>query len=72
MNQTKSRAFLVVFIAMVAAGAGLVLTLPALFGPHDPYQVWVAALFGAITLGAAVAVILMKPPPTEKPDRQQH
>lgn len=58
MNQTKSHAFLAVFSAMVAAGAGLVLTLPALFGPHDPYQAWVAALLGAITLAAAVTVFV--------------
>ncbi|KQO03002.1 hypothetical protein ASF21_01245 [Arthrobacter sp. Leaf234] len=62
MSNTTPRAFLALFIGLFIAGAALVLSLPAVFGPHEHYQAWLAMILGGVTAVLAVAVILMRPP----------
>lgn len=50
------------FIAMILAASALILSLPALFRPHEPHQFWLTAILGGVTAVLVVAVILLRPP----------
>lgn len=62
MRNTTNRMLLGLVIGLSLSGAALVLSLPAVFGPHEPYQAWLATILGGVTAVLAVAVILMRPP----------
>ncbi|WP_461169372.1 hypothetical protein [Arthrobacter sp. Z1-15] len=40
MQQKTNRLFLGTFIGLAVLGSALLLSLPALFSPHDPAQLW--------------------------------
>lgn len=62
MRNATNRMLLGLVIGLSLSGAALVLSLPAVFGPHEPYQAWLAMILGGVTAVLAVAVILMRPP----------
>ena len=63
MNNNKTdRVFLGLLIAMVLAASVLILTIPALFGSHEPHQFWLTAALGILTAILGVALILLRPP----------
>lgn len=65
MNNKTNRVLLGLLIAMALAAAALVLTIPALFGPHEPHQFWLTAVLGGITAVLGIALILLRPRRTD-------
>ncbi len=62
MNRRPSRLFLGSLIGFAVAAAVLILTIPALFGPHEAYQVWLTACLGGLSLALGALVISLRPP----------
>jgi len=63
MNNNKTnRVFVGLLIAMALAASALVLSIPALFGPHEPYQFWLTGTLGALTAILGTALTLLRPP----------
>ncbi|WP_341393251.1 hypothetical protein [Arthrobacter sp. G119Y2] len=60
MQQKTNRLFLGTFIGLAVLGSALLLSLPALFSPHDPAQLWLTGTLGGLTLLLAVAVLVMR------------
>lgn len=42
-------------LAFALAAAGLVVSIPPLFGPHEPYQAWLTGALAIVTVALAVA-----------------
>ncbi len=61
MNNTPNRAFVGLLIAMALAASALVLLIPALFGSHEPYQLWLAVALGGLTAILGTALVLLRP-----------
>lgn len=61
MNNKTNRVLMGFLIAMAVAASALVLTIPALFGPHEPHQFWLTAVLGGITAVLGIALILLRP-----------
>ena len=50
----------VLLIGMALAAAAFILSIPPLFRPHEPYQVWIAATLGCLSLMLAAATLYMR------------
>ncbi|TFD86962.1 hypothetical protein E3T61_13905 [Cryobacterium lactosi] len=61
MSWKPSRTFFALFIGLVVSGAALVLTLPAIFGPHESSQAALTMILGGVTAIFAIGIILMRP-----------
>jgi hypothetical protein len=61
MSLKLNRIFLTLFIGLVVSGAALILTLPAIFGPHESIQTMLTLILGGVTAIFAIGVILMRP-----------
>ena len=55
-----SKTFLVAFGAMALAGAVLILSIPPLFGQHQPFQEQVTGWAGGLFVVLAVIVVFLK------------
>ncbi|QBI18492.1 hypothetical protein ER308_02190 [Egibacter rhizosphaerae] len=67
MNASKT--FLALFIGMTLTGAAIILLIPSLFEPHEPYLVWAIGILGGLFVVLAVGVLYLrpaKPPPPEQ------
>jgi len=53
--------FLVFFIVMVAAGAGLISLIPAAIGPSPTVQTWIPPVFGAVFAASAFVAWKVRP-----------
>jgi hypothetical protein len=61
MSLKLNRIFLTLFIGLVVSGAALILTLPAIFSPHESIQIMLTLILGGVTAIFAIGVILMRP-----------
>ena len=61
MSNKTNRVFIGLLIAMALTASVLVLTLPALFGPHEPHQPWLSVALGSLTAVLGAALILLRP-----------
>ncbi|TYC96306.1 hypothetical protein FQ377_14040 [Arthrobacter echini] len=61
MSWKPNRTFLALFIGLVVSGAALILTLPAIFGPHESSQAMLTMILGGVTAIFAIGTILMRP-----------
>lgn len=64
--------FLTAFIGMVLTSAALILTIPPLFGPHEPYQVWITGVLACLAAACAVGAMSLRPaPPSDAPGAEE-
>lgn len=61
--QKSNALFLILLIAMALTSAGLILSIPPLFRPHEPTQVWITGTLGCLALVFAVGTLLARPAP---------
>ncbi|MGP5396307.1 hypothetical protein [Arthrobacter rhombi] len=62
MNHKITWLFPGAILAFALAAAVLILTIPALFGAHEPYQTWLTSSLAVLTTLLGTAVILLRPP----------
>ena len=70
MSKGSNALFLVLFIGMTLTGAALILSIPTLFGPHEPYHVGTAGVLGGLYLAFAVGTFYLRPTKPRSPDRK--
>ena len=61
MNRGPNRLFLTFLIGFSVSAAALILTIPAIFGPHEPQQAMLTMILGAVTAILAVGALLLRP-----------
>lgn len=69
MDKQPSKSFLVLLIGLAVVAAGFILSIPSLFGPHEPYQVWITGILGGLALTLAVLVLYLRPQRRRPPER---
>lgn len=62
MKKKPNALFLTLLIGTALVGAGLIWSIPALFSPHEPYQVWVTGILGGLFVILAVGTLYLRPP----------
>lgn len=60
--------FLALFMGMVLTGAALILSIPPLFSPHEPYQVLLTGVLGVLSLALAAGASYLRPGKPRAPD----
>lgn len=69
MGDTSNSLFLALFIGMVVTGAALILSIPPLFGPHEPHQARTTGVLGGLSLAFAVGTLHSRPRRPRPTDR---
>lgn len=63
MNKDSSVVpFLIAFMGMVLAGCALILLIPTLFRPHEPWQTGAAVALGCLALALGWFAQRLRPP----------
>jgi len=60
MRRVTTKLFLSVFIAMIVTASGLILSIPPLFGPHEPYQAWITGVLGVLAVTLAIVTLILR------------
>lgn len=60
MKKGSNATFLVAFTGMFVAGAALILSLPPLFRPHEPHQVWIAGALASLFVAFALGTLWLR------------
>lgn len=72
MGDTSSPLFIVVLLGFALTGAALILSIPSLFEPHEPAQVWTTAGLAGLAIVLAVGMLHLRlgrrPPPAGDAD----
>ena len=65
--------FLIVLTGLVLAAVPLILLIPALFGPHQPWLERAAGVLGCLVLAFGWGVLRLRPeiPRTDRPSTEQ-
>ena len=62
MYPLRNRLFLIALIAFSVVGAALILTLPALFSPHQEFQAQLSGFLSGLTLVLGITTLALRPP----------
>ena len=61
MRVTSSALFIAVLLGFALTGAALILSIPPLFGPHEPSQVWTTAGLAGLAIVLAGGMLYLRP-----------
>lgn len=66
MSHKSTWLFPAIVFTLGLTAAALILSIPPLFSPYEPYQLWLTLVLGGLTMTLGAAVVLMRPPPAKR------